>query len=316
MPDMRIIGGEYRGRRLLSPPDEADTRPMPSRVRESLFGLFRGHIKDAQVLDCFAGTGSFGLEALSRGASKVVFVERDRAMAKVLAQNIATLNGQEKAEIFEGDALGAGALARCPRPATLILLDPPYPLVRQELGWTRVKSQAEALIRLLTDDGYLILRTPHPFFLEPEQVTPEEAPRKKGKAKREPRWRMQELEREARAMRVGKGVKRIGEKALGDHAALPPAILRQVTSDLDLTSLSDEELDALDAADEAALQNRAAEKTAAANLAANLAAGLAADGAANTAAPVAPSLELAGAIGPETHIYGTTAAHLYMKRRS
>lgn len=272
---------------------------MPSRVRESLFGLFRGHVKGAQVFDVFAGTGCFGLEALSRGASKVVFVERDRAMARVLAQNIATINGTEKSEIFEGDALGAGALARCPRPATLILMDPPYPLVRQELGWARVKAQAEALIKLLADDGYLVLRTPYPFFLEQEPEAVEERP-KKSKPKREPRWKMQDLEREARAMRVGKGVKR-----LGTPNEVPVEDLRKRGEDLDLSSLSDEELDALDAADEAALENRAAERAAAA-----------ADQSPTGAPAVAPSLEMAGAIGPETHIYGTTAAHLYMKKRA
>lgn len=303
MPDMRIIAGEYRGRRLLSPPEEAETRPMPSRVRESLFGLFRGHVKGANVFDVFAGTGCFGLEALSRGASKVVFVERDRAMARVLAQNIATINGTEKSEIFEGDALGAGALARCPRPATLILLDPPYPLIRQELGWARVKAQAEALIRLLADDGYLVLRTPHPFFLDAEPEAVEEQPHngkghgkgKKSKPKREPRWKMQDLEREARAMRTGKGVKR-----LGVPVDVPVEDLRKRGEDLDLTSLSDEELDALDAADEAALQDKAAQKPVETH----------------TPPAVAPSLELAGAVGPETHVYGTTAAHLYMKKKA
>jgi 16S rRNA (guanine966-N2)-methyltransferase len=300
---MRIIAGEYRGRRLLSPPEEAETRPMPSRVRESLFGLFRGHVKGAQVFDVFAGTGCFGLEALSRGASKVVFVERDRAMAKVLAQNIATINGTEKSEIFEGDALGAGALARCPRPATLILLDPPYPMIRQELGWARVKAQAEALIKLLEDDGYLVLRTPHPFFLDVEAEVVEEnlhngrgnGKGKKSKPKREPRWSMRDLEREARAMRTGKGVKK-----LGGVRDVPIEDLRKRSEDLDLSSLSDEELDALDAADEEALANRGVKK----------------DAAVSRVPAVLVSLELAGAIGPETHVYGTTAAHLYMKKKA
>lgn len=267
---------------------------MPSRVRESLFGLFRGHVQGAQVFDVFAGTGCFGLEALSRGASKVVFVERDRAMARVLAQNIATINGTEKSEIFEGDALGAGALARCPRPATLILLDPPYPLVRQELGWARVKAQAEALIRLLADDGYLVLRTPYPFFLDVEELPVEEKPRK-SKPKREVRWRMQDLERQERSMRTGKGVKRPGSP--GD---VPVVDLRKREDDLDLSSLSDEELEALDAADEAALQAKAEADRKAGSV---------------KPEPIAPSLELAGAVGPETHVYGTTAAHLYMRKR-
>jgi hypothetical protein len=118
---------------------------------------------------------------------------------------------------------------------------------------------------------------------------------KKSKPKREPRWSMRDLEREARAMRTGKGVKK-----LGGVRDVPIEDLRKRSEDLDLSSLSDEELDALDAADEEALANRGVKK----------------DAAVSRVPAVLVSLELAGAIGPETHVYGTTAAHLYMKKKA
>jgi hypothetical protein len=182
--------------------------------------------------------------------------------------------------VGEGDALGAGALARCPRPVTLALMDPPYPLVREPLGWQRVKAQAEKLVQCLADDGYLILRVPHPFFFDPptgpgqtaEHQAPE--PRRKKKTKR---WNMQELEREEREK---------SRLARGKASPLPPPDNAET---VDLTALTDEELDALDAADMAQLTIDALN------------------------APVPVILD--GALGPETHIYGTMAVHLYMRAR-
>ena len=75
---MRIIAGEFKKRKLQGPPDDTTTRPIPDMVKEALFNILRGHPEDGAVLDCFAGTGSIGLEALSRGAPRCVFVERDK----------------------------------------------------------------------------------------------------------------------------------------------------------------------------------------------------------------------------------------------
>src|ERR1044071_7748596 len=103
---MRIIAGEFRSRRLITPRDDSTTRPIPDRVKVSLFGLLRGHCEGATVFDGFAGTGAIGLEAVSRGAASCVFVEKDRAAAAMLRQNIDSLGASDRCELFIGDALG------------------------------------------------------------------------------------------------------------------------------------------------------------------------------------------------------------------
>jgi len=173
---MRIIAGEFRSRRIESPPEGSTTRPIPDRVRESVFGLLRGHFEDgARVFDAFAGTGVIGLEAISRGAAWCVFVEKDRRVGKVLRRNIASLGVEDRCEVFEGDALGAGALARCPRPVDVAFFDPPYALARDALGWRRLRAQLEQMVERLADDGFLVLRTPWPLTsAEEDHLRPSE----------------------------------------------------------------------------------------------------------------------------------------------
>lgn len=165
---MRIIGGELRRRRILSPPESATTRPIPDMVREAVFNLLRGHTEGQAVLDAFAGTGTIGLEAVSRGASRVVFLERDRRVARLLEQNIADLGVGDRCEVVSGDALGPGAWSRCPKPVHLVFFDPPYALVRDADGWARTKSAFARLVGLLDDEGYAVLRTPWPFVHQGE----------------------------------------------------------------------------------------------------------------------------------------------------
>jgi 16S rRNA (guanine966-N2)-methyltransferase len=128
---VRIIGGAFRGRRLASlgkGDAGAHLRPTADRVRESLFNVLTSRFGDpcsgAQVLDLFAGTGALGLEALSRGASRVVFVENGRTALGLLRQNIALCDVSDRACILQRDARKIGA---CPgAAATLVFLDPPY----------------------------------------------------------------------------------------------------------------------------------------------------------------------------------------------
>ncbi|MEM7622057.1 MAG: 16S rRNA (guanine(966)-N(2))-methyltransferase RsmD [Planctomycetota bacterium] len=159
---MRIISGKHKARKITPPPDKTTTRPIPDRVKEALFNLLRGHFEGATVLDCFAGTGSIGLEALSRGASRCVFVERDKRMAAVLQRNIDFLGEQDRAEIVTADAVGPLALARCPTPLKLAFLDPPYPMTRDKDDWERVIRQCAAFIGNMQPDGFLMVRTPWP----------------------------------------------------------------------------------------------------------------------------------------------------------
>lgn len=138
------------------------TRPFPDMVKEAMFNLLRGHFEGESVLDCFCGTGTVGLEAASRGASRVVCVERDRRVCKVLEENIEMLGADEEVEVVCGDALGPATIHRCPKPVHIVFFDPPYPMVRDEEDWARVKMQFERLVSMLDDTGYAVLRTPWP----------------------------------------------------------------------------------------------------------------------------------------------------------
>lgn len=165
---LRIIGGDLKRRKLHTPSGSDTTRPMPDHVREAVFNLLRGHTEGQAIFDGFAGSGSIGFEAVSRGASRVVLVEKDRRVAKVLQRNIDELGVGDRVELVVGDALGPAALARCPRPCHLIFFDPPYPLVGTPESWERVKRQFGRLIERLDDEGFAVLRTPWPFVTRPE----------------------------------------------------------------------------------------------------------------------------------------------------
>jgi 16S rRNA (guanine966-N2)-methyltransferase len=120
---MRIVAGEFKGRRLAGPEGKA-ARPTSDKVREALFSIL-GPIDDARVLDLFAGTGAVGIEAISRGAREAVFVERDRRMASVVERNIAEILGADdaRAQLVRGDVIryldGAADF-------DLVFIDPPY----------------------------------------------------------------------------------------------------------------------------------------------------------------------------------------------
>jgi 16S rRNA (guanine966-N2)-methyltransferase len=121
---MRVIAGQYRGRRLQAPAG-TNTRPTADRVREALFSILGDRVAQARVLDLFAGAGTLGLEALSRGASTATFVESAPRALAALKANVDALGAD--AEVVRGDALrwlrGASAGAR---QYDLVFLDPPY----------------------------------------------------------------------------------------------------------------------------------------------------------------------------------------------
>lgn len=121
---MRIISGEWRGRPLVAPAG-ATTRPTADRARETLFSMLAsrlGGFTDLIVADLFAGSGALGLEALSRGAARCRFVERDRDALTALRRNIATLKAEDRAIVVPGAVEGS----RSPEAASLIFMDPPY----------------------------------------------------------------------------------------------------------------------------------------------------------------------------------------------
>ncbi len=118
---MRIIAGSQRGRRLLSPSQQRGIRPTSDRVREALFSILQPMILEARVLDLFAGTGAIGIEALSRGARHVTFVDTDPAVLQVLRRNLARCGQAASADIWN---CAASAFHRRCAPTTL-----PYDLV-------------------------------------------------------------------------------------------------------------------------------------------------------------------------------------------
>jgi len=121
---VRIIAGEWRGRPLVAPKGDA-TRPTADRTREALFSMLVsrfGSFEGLSIADLFAGSGALGLEALSRGAEKCVFVEQDRAAIDALKANIAKL-GAKGAEVRQGSVL---SLPRAVAPMDLVMMDPPY----------------------------------------------------------------------------------------------------------------------------------------------------------------------------------------------
>lgn len=161
---LRIIGGEHRSRLLETPPGHEVTRPMTSRVKESLFDILRGWFEDATVLDLFAGVGTLGLEAISQGAKRVVLVERDRDVLQCLERNIASLRCQDRCTALQADALSATTLARVPTPIDVAFMDPPYDIALQTSGRRRILEQAAHLRPLFGPRGWFVLRLP--FALE------------------------------------------------------------------------------------------------------------------------------------------------------
>jgi 16S rRNA (guanine966-N2)-methyltransferase len=122
---VRIIAGQFKGRRLKAPTWEG-LRPTSDKLRETLFNILAPRIDGARVLDGYAGTGAVGIEAISRGAAHVSFVERNSRAAALIAQNLAACGVEQGYTIHCGDVVDA--LGRLPPDAQfdLILLDPPY----------------------------------------------------------------------------------------------------------------------------------------------------------------------------------------------
>ena len=126
---MRIVAGQWRGRRLAAPRGDG-TRPTSDRVREALFSIL-GDVSDTRCLDLFAGTGSIGLEALSRDAAHATFVEKNSAALKVLGQNLATLAvPPDRYQLHRLDV--RRAVGRLNGTYGLIYADPPYDQVADQ----------------------------------------------------------------------------------------------------------------------------------------------------------------------------------------
>jgi len=123
---LRVIGGALRGRRLTTQRGES-IRPTSDRIKESIFNILGAQIEGEVVLDLFAGTGNLGIEALSRGARKVLFVEKERKAVSLIQKNLLMCGLEASAEILMSDVHRAiGVLHRRGELFDVILMDPPY----------------------------------------------------------------------------------------------------------------------------------------------------------------------------------------------
>jgi 16S rRNA (guanine966-N2)-methyltransferase len=147
---LNIISGKFGGRSI-NAPDGKLTHPMSSRVRGSLFNIISDKIDGAEVLDAFAGTGSLGLESLSRGAANATFIERDRVANKILVENITTLGTGTFSTVFQ---MGAKTFIdkNQDKSYDIIFADPPY----NNLQLSTVFS----LMSLLKPNGLMVLSYP------------------------------------------------------------------------------------------------------------------------------------------------------------
>ncbi|MFH1837606.1 MAG: 16S rRNA (guanine(966)-N(2))-methyltransferase RsmD [Candidatus Omnitrophota bacterium] len=123
---MRIIAGEHKGRKIHRPAS-VETRPTKDRIREAVFNIIAAHVPNADVLDIFAGSGAYGLEALSRGAERAIFVENDKECVDTIKKNIDLLDLNKYSEIMDMDAFRAlGSIGESADRFDLVFADPPY----------------------------------------------------------------------------------------------------------------------------------------------------------------------------------------------
>jgi len=145
---VRIIAGKYRGRKLKSPPS-LQTRPTSDRLRETLFNILAPRIKDARFLDLCAGSGAVGIEALSRGAAHVTFVDQSRKMCALIEANLEELGDEIDVELVSGEAVEF--LRRRAKkegsPFDTIFFDPPY------------ESDYDDILEQMGDENRVLLTT-------------------------------------------------------------------------------------------------------------------------------------------------------------
>ncbi len=151
---MRIIAGEFRGRVLLAP-DGQQTRPVTDRAKQSIFDTLGDAFAQSIVYDVFAGTGSFGFEALSRGATHAVFFESHRATLALLKKNIEVLKVADRTTIITTDVFKWQS-DNDAHEAGLICLDPPYRFLREKPQ--QVRELAGRLSKKLLPEGVLLFR--------------------------------------------------------------------------------------------------------------------------------------------------------------
>ena len=164
---MRIISGYFKGKKISEPEDKL-TRPLKDLTKESIFNIivhsnkFKINLQDSMVLDLFSGVGSFGIECLSRGAKKVVFIENYKKVIKVLQKNLKNLNKIKNYEVFEKDIYNEKTFLNLNKKFNIIFLDPPYKDKNLKNIFFSIKKN-----KILESKGILIL---HRNIKEKEQL--------------------------------------------------------------------------------------------------------------------------------------------------
>ena len=154
---MRIIGGKLKGKKIFEPKDKI-TRPLKDLAKESIFNILRHsnkfhiNLKDAIILDLFAGVGSFGLETLSRGSKKVVFIENYINVLEILKKNISNLKLNSKSEIIKDDIFENDIFEKLNQKFDIIFLDPPFKEKKISFIFSEIKK-----FNILKKNGILIV---------------------------------------------------------------------------------------------------------------------------------------------------------------
>ncbi|MFO0947634.1 MAG: RsmD family RNA methyltransferase [Planctomycetota bacterium] len=162
---LRISGGSRRGRKLISPPTNS-IRPASDLVRQAVFNMLGTAIEDVVFYDVFAGTGIVGLEALSRGAKRAIFVEQERRQLVLIKQNLARAGFAAEANVRGSDAFTWGKHFATHGQRSIVFLGPPYPLFEKDLD--RMLELVNVVQENLAVGDYLVLQ--YPRFIVPERL--------------------------------------------------------------------------------------------------------------------------------------------------
>lgn len=149
---LRVIGGSARGLRLKHVPGDT-TRPITDKVKEALFNILGGEILDVRMLDLFGGTGAVGIEALSRGAKEVTFLDTSRLAVKTIRENLSTTHFDEKARVHQADAFSWLASQTNPHFDLIYVAPPQYKGL-----WEKAMDLIDQNPELLSDDGQVIIQ--------------------------------------------------------------------------------------------------------------------------------------------------------------
>lgn len=163
---MRIIAGEFRNRKLL-PPQGSLTRPITDRVKQSVFDIVSPRLENAVIYDLFAGTGSLGLESLSRGAATATFFESDRSATALLEKNITALAVEDRAKVVRSDLFAWFATEPDPaQRADMVFLDPPYRFLAERAD-ELIALAGRIVATHLSPRGWVVFRHDIHHSLEP-----------------------------------------------------------------------------------------------------------------------------------------------------